>query len=426
MKKVILILLMILPVFTFAATCNPVVSTIQTNDRDITCDASKSTVTTFKTTSDTEVMKNDVCTITCSEEILFSVDPIKNVLAGTGFNYPLYASGKRKCTASYKYTEYETNMRKLVDEYESLTGHEKDTKKNEIVNYYAQRKECDNFTSADESNTHRYKFDGNVELKLSTSEKVETIPYHFVQMDEYSSIVDTDEININPKACNYDETSIKCRLSDTSIKGWTETVNINGKYTMNDTYLKLYTGEVIPTYRYDSCNAGDKYFTSFNEYTKPVPGDTTDRGYALVLTANNLGNLRSSNNWNLNVNCSYKVKNLSFPITTPGGQTDVSYSQYGGIAFQYRIIDLNNPFPNRTPSANWDGVASNGKTIVENVITSTKNNLSTLQRFVITLDRSKIGRVRSYNKDHSYDTFNFKEMERSNFIIANPDIIDRK
>ena len=428
MKKIVLIALMVFPLITYAATCEPIVSTLNTNSRDITCDDSKSTVTSFKTTSSVEVLKNDICTITCDEEIVFSVDPVKRVLAGTGFNYPLYASGKRTCTAEYKYTEYETKMRRLVSEYESLTGTAKETKRREIVNYYELRKECDNFTSTDDSNTHKYKFTGNVQLSLSTSEKTEIIPYKFVELDYYSNVVENDEINVTPKACDYDEVTRKCRLSDTTVKSWVETANLNGKYTMNDTYLKLYTGEIVPRYNVDTCNAGDKYFTSFNEFTKPVSTDDTDKGYALVLTATNLGNnlKNTGKTWALNVTCSYKVKNLSFPTSIPGGQTDENYPKYGGTAFQYRIIDLDNPFPNRLPSANWDGINSAGKTFVDAYITSTKNNLTTMQRFVISLDASKINRIRSYNKEHSYDTFNLEQMEKSTFIIQNEDIIDRK
>ena len=74
--------------------------------------------------------------------------------------------------------------------------------------------------------------------------------------------------------------------------------------------------------------------------------------------------------------------------------------------------------PGREAGANWKGH--------ESIITSTKDNLSSLERFVITLDRSRINRVREYNDVHSYDTFNLSEMEKSPFIEANPNIIDRK
>ena len=82
------------------------------------------------------------------------------------------------------------------------------------------------------------------------------------------------------------------------------------------------------------------------------------------------------------------------------------------------IIDLNDPFPERNPGANWVGK--------ESIITSTKDKLSTLQRFVISLERSSINKVREYNDVHSYDTFDLNDKEKSSFIIANENIVDRK
>ena len=56
MKKKLLLFALLLPVVTFAATCDPVINTVNTNSREITCDASKSTVTTFRTENEIEVL----------------------------------------------------------------------------------------------------------------------------------------------------------------------------------------------------------------------------------------------------------------------------------------------------------------------------------------------------------------------------------
>ena len=210
-----------------------------------------------------------------------------------------------------------------------------------------------------------------------------------------------------------------------TINEWTETARIFGKYTMKDTYIEKYTGEIKTVYSNNTCNAGDRYFVSMNELTRPVKNDTTDKGYKLTLIAQNIGqnekDIKNKNNnftWNLNVDCWYQVKNLAFPQGGSGTNTDDNYSKYGGTAFEYRLIDLENPFPGREPGANWKGH--------ESIITSTNDNLSSLERFVITLDRSRINRVREYNDVHSYDTFNLSEMEKSLFIINNPTIVKRK
>lgn len=424
MKK-FLFILMLMPVVVFGSTCTVNKDTQTGYNRSLVCDAEKRTTTTFRTKEDVTVVKNSVCTITCTEDVVYSIDPIKKVLAGTSFNYPLYASGERKCKAVYNYDSYEAKIRKLVDEYATLTGDAKTTKGNEITNYYAEKKACDEFTKEGSESQHKYSYDDYVvNLKVETSVNEVTIPYVFVETEEYDSKVIIDEINYRG-SCNFNEVGKTCSNGNKTINGWTETARIFGKYTMKDTYIEKYTGEIKTVYSSNTCNAGDRYFVSMNELTRPVKNDTTDKGYKLTLIAENIGQnekdiIKESNNfaWKLNVDCWYQVKNLAFPQGGSGENTDDSYSKYGGTAFEYRLIDLENPFPGREPGANWKGY--------ESIITSTKDNLSSLERFVITLDRSRINRVREYNDVHSYDTFNLSEMEKSPFIEANPNIIDRK
>lgn len=415
-KKLILMLIMLCPLIVYGQTCEFEKDTQTTQDRSFVCDATKSTVTTFKTNKEQVVLKNDVCEIKCTEEIVFSVDPIKKVLAGTSFNYPLYTSGERKCTAVYKYADYETKIRKLVSEYETLTGNAKTTKKNEIINYYDQRKACDEFTKSGSEKEKKYTYNADVELIIETSEKNVTVPYVFVEMGDYSSSIINEEINY--AACNFDEATIKCKESDETLTAWQETARIYGKYTMKDIYLEKYTGETKTAYNDDTCNAGDRYFTSLTEISKPVSNDPTDKGYKLTLIANDLGNNLSNNKeWNLNVECHYELQNLMFPQNKPGQVVDENYEEYGGTAFQYRIIDLDDPFPGRAPGANWKGKV--------NIITDTANTITTMERFIITLDRSKIKTIREYNETHSYDSFNLNELEKSGFIEAHQNIIKR-
>ena len=417
MKK-ILILILLMPIMVIGMTCDIIEDTQTTEERDLTCDSEKSIMTKYETKKEVELLKNDVCTIKCTEEIVFSIDPIKKALAGTGFNYPLYASGVRTCYATYDINAYETKIRNLVNEYQNLRGVQKQNKKNEITNFYENKKKCDEFTKEGSTYQKKYSYNGDVKLELQTSEKTETIPYRFKEISDYISQVTYDEVTYS--ACDYDEVNIKCKESDKAINGWSEVAMIYGKYTMGDVYLEKYTGEVKELYNEATCNAGDKYFTSLTELTRPVEGDNTDKGYSLILTATKLGdNLGGvGNDWSINAKCWYQVKNLIFPQKNTGGSEDDNYDEYGNTAFQYRIIDLNNPFPGREPGANWKGH--------ENIIYSTKNDLSTLQRFVIALDRSSIIKIREYNKLYKYDTFNLNEMEKSHFIEENIDIIDRK
>ena len=425
MKK-ILAMLLLLPIFVSAETCDTVIDKQTTYDRNLVCDLNNNTTTLFKTNKEEVVLNNSVCKITCTEEILFQIDPVKRVLAGTSFNYPLVTSGERKCTAVYNYNDYETKIRRLTYEYEELTGTAKTTKGNELTNYYAEKKACDEFVQKDGVYENKYKFNGNVELKVETSEKVVTIPYKFVEMDEYYSEVLKDDTPYY-NACVYNEAKKECDGGEETTAGWTEYARIYGKYTMNDSYVEKYTGDIKDTPSDDTCNAGDRYFVNFSEFTRPESGNNTDKGYSLKLIAKNIGNnlTPSGNTWNLNVDCWYQVKNLIFPQTNPGGKTDEMYDKIAGTGFMYRLIDLNNPFPNREPGANWLGK--------ESIISSTKDRLSTLQRFVINLNSSSIGRVRTYNDTHSYESFNIElkdvdgeKKEYSSFVQAFNDVIDRK
>ena len=256
-------------------------------------------------------------------------------------------------------------------------------------------------------------------LKVETSTSEVEIPYIFKDIDEYSNSKILDEVNYN-NSCKFNEANRTCINGNKTIAGWTETARIFGKYTMKDTYIEKYTGEVKNTYSENTCNVGDRFFVAYNELTRPVENDTTDKGYKLTLTAKNLGKnlVVNGSDWNLDVECWYQVKNLMFPQNNAGGNKDDKFDEFGGTAFQYRIIDLDNPFPNRSPWANWIGK--------EDIIYSTKNDLPNLQKFVIKLDRSSINKIREYNDMYPYDTFNLSEMEKSPFIIGNPNIIDRK
>lgn len=440
-KNVLLMILFLLPLCVFADTCNTIKDTQTGNDRVLVCDKENKTTTTYTTTTSKQVLKNDVCTITCTEEILVSIDPIKKVLAGTSFNYPLYISGERKCTAVYNYDTYEKNIRNYISgkvtSGSTVGGNLGGVTTGQVnmvtaASYYKQKKKCDNFFVEDNEYYNEYKYDADVELEVETSEKRVTIPYKFQNIDEPENTVIIEEAPYQG-ACNYNEETKTCDGATETIAGWTETSRIFGKYTMDDTYIERYTGEVKDVESEDTCNVGDRFFVSLTEYTKPLKDDALDNGYSLKLTARDIGNNLGIKNlsWNLDVSCWYQVKNLTFPQNDVGVKKDEYYDEIGSTGFIYRLIDLSDPFPNRTPNANWVNK--------EQIILSTKDKLSSLARFEINLSRSSIQNIRSYNEVHSYEPFNieikdvfdsdgnktgFKEY--SSFIEAFNTVIDRK
>lgn len=422
-KKLLLFVLLLMPLMVNALDVCDVASDNQTsNNRTLTCSPTQISTTKFKSTKEKEVLKNDVCTITCTEDIAFSIKPTQKVLAGMSFSYPLYSSGVRKCTAKYNYKNYEDRMQKLVDEYKALTDTTaKNSKVKELDALYEQKARCDGYAEAGNEYESKYSFNGEANLKVETSTNVENVTYEYKDIDEYYTNVVKD--NINYYSCGYNSSTKNCDGAQKTINGWTSTSRVYGKYTMKEVFIEKYTGEIKTTKGDNTCEGMDRFFVKLNEYTRPVSNDKDDNGYSLTLTATNL-NTKTINDtdWNLTVNCYYQVNNLMFPQGGTNVKADENYSKYGNTAFQYRIVALEEPFPDREAGANWKGN--------ESIITSSKSIVfstnNTLERFIINLDRAGIRKVREYNELYKYDTFNLDSKEQSIFINNMGKMFDRK
>ena len=423
-KKILLLfVLLLMPLMVSALDVCDVASDNQTsNNRTLTCSPTQISTTKFKSTKEKEVLKNDVCTITCTEDIAFSIKPTQKVLAGMSFSYPLYSSGVRKCTAKYNYKNYEDKMQKLVDEYKTLTDTTaKNNKLKELDALYEQKARCDGYAEAGNEYESKYSFNGEANLKVETSTNVENVTYEYKDIDEYYTNVVKD--NINYYSCGYNSSTKNCDGAQTTTNGWTSTSRVYGKYTMKEVFIEKYTGEIKTTKGDNTCEGMDRFFVDLNEYTRPVSNDKDDNGYSLTLTATNL-NTKTINDtdWNLTVNCYYQVNNLMFPQGGTNVKADENYSKYGNTAFQYRIVALEEPFPDREAGSNWKGN--------ESIITSSKSIVfstnNTLERFIINLDRAGIRKVREYNELYKYDTFNLDSKEQSIFINNMGKMFDRK
>ncbi len=422
-KKILLFALLLMPLMVSALDVCDVASDNQTsNNRTLTCSPTQISTTKFKSTKEKEVLKNDVCTITCTEDIAFSIKPTQKVLAGMSFSYPLYSSGVRKCTAKYNYKNYEDKMQKLVDEYKTLTDTTaKNNKVKELDALYEQKARCDGYAEAGNEYESKYSFNGEANLKVETSTNVENVTYEYKDIDEYYTNVVKD--NINYYSCGYNSSTKNCDGAQTTTNGWTSTSRVYGKYTMKEVFIEKYTGEIKTTKGDNTCEGMDRFFVDLNEYTRPISNDKDDNGYSLTLTATNL-NTKTINDtdWNLTVNCYYQVNNLMFPQGGTNVKADENYSKYGNTAFQYRIVALEEPFPDREAGSNWKGN--------ESIITSSKSIVfstnNTLERFIINLDRAGIRKVREYNELYKYDTFNLDSKEQSIFINNMGKMFDRK
>lgn len=408
-------------------------------DRIMLCSAEKYLTTRYiyPEVGQVEVFKNDLCSIKCSENVLFLVDKAKNVRAGMGFSFPLFASGQRTCNATYNYKEFDENLRKLVADRDAASGDARETIVNEISNQIQIKDACDAWLGKVEEKGKEYpKYGFNnsglaVLLLVETSQGNTEIGYSFRQSGYESTV--------NEETTKYDSCDLKgdangnCVTESDTTSSWTEISRVDGRFTMNDVYVEKYTGQVKPVPSSTTCDAKDIYFTSFYEISFPNSSNPTANGYKLKLTASNLGNnidvisggvgndiaKFSGDKWKLTIDCWYKLKNLIFPQST-STTIDDYYGMFGGTAFMYRQINLESPFPNRDPGENWKGK--------EKLITGVNTKTVAYEQgiYTIELDGEKIRRVKDYNDDNPYDTFNLNDMEKSWFITEYDDIVKRK
>lgn len=487
MKKIIILPLFFIGMMLVmgADDCDPIQSNVSSDSRTLTCDNSKPTVTSYEYPKGTgnwvKTFNNEYCTVVCKEFISLSFEGIKKVYAGQGFSYPLFVSANRNCKSTYSNVEtFDKLYRKMVDAYMVLADPKEvkadvnndglmDSKDIETVNSWVNtlltldgrkilafpdkaaalrgeimemkkmKTECNEWGNT----TNRYSLDSTVNLSITTSKGKEQKKYSFVETTPYANVKTEDE-STSYYSCRLESPNANELLcvDEPTITGWTEIATINGAYTMPTVNLELYTGKVIANEKGEikdgQCIAGPVYFTDFEEVTRPALNDKNDKGYPLVLTALRIGNnidKKVPKRFNLTVNCFYQVKNVSSPTESDTVYTyhsDVITKREGFLLHEYRIIDLNNPFPGRNPLANWDGIVKvmiNGKIqeiplkeyyITEKGTSIRKNNLYTIK-----LNNSSVRAISRYNKSNAYGVFNLDKKENSIFVRKHNDIIKK-
>ncbi|NLV90188.1 MAG: hypothetical protein GX032_01800 [Tenericutes bacterium] len=482
--------------------CEPIENNNNADNRVLTCDMDKDTSTSFQYPKGVGVQvtsfENPYCVVTCKENIAFSFDNAKVLSAGMGFTYPLYLSAQRQCMSEYKNVEdYDELLRKLIDAYMVLVGQKyfggsradynydgfsnrndylsvnddknilKDIEgnlvfnpaldisndvnigrlKNTINNMSSFKEECNSWPLETNVGTE-YSLNPDVSLNVTTSKGNVTEVYNYINN---SSTRTHTYNNTGYNLCKLNET-IESGISlydckpDTSYDGWSETSNIRGRFTIPPKKMELYTGKIEVLKDSDSdfvnwCKAGEKFFVSPTEITRPAESNKADKGYPLVLSVRNIGNNiepLSPKNMTLTVNCYYQVINtLSLSETDPWFIENNSDWGINGRtstinAIIYRPIDLNDPFPNRDPRINWDGTITekiNGsevvRTLEEKFITSTADTIRNRTMYTIDLNASSIKNVKSYNREHPYIDWRLTPSEKSLFINNNTRIIKR-
>lgn len=381
-----------------------------TINKNLTCEANQ-TFDKFEA-KDKEAFKNSVCTITCSEELFYGYDPIKNVLAGRGFSYPLYLSGQRQCNAKYNYAAYYTSIQTLVNLRDGTSNSTlKQSYINQITNKLLEKQECDDYYK--EGKDGEYKIDADVSFEVQNSTKIDIVDYEFYETEEFETVY--EESNTSYKGCELQNGTSSCVYTSKVVSEWETVDRIDGVYTVGERYIEAYTGNIkLSSSDSKDCKICNAYVVSFYEKTKPEEGAIGDKGYTLKIVAKNLGSNISKDEdiWNLNVNCWYTVENIIFPQV--GDQNNTKYGESG---FMYRLIDLKEPFPKRDPGDNWFGK--------ENLIT---DDVRSKIMYEINLTRGAIKLVKEDNalNPNSYSIFDYDVNGRNAFIEKYIGIITRK
>lgn len=382
-----------------------------TIDRNLTCDATKQVFDKF-TTKEKKAFENSVCTISCSEELFYGYDPIKNVLAGRGFSYPLYLSGQKQCNAKYKYASYYSRIQNLVNLRDGTSNPTfKQDYINQINNLLLEKQECDEYYKKDEAG--EYKINADVTFEVQNSSKTEIVDYVYYETNELEPVY--EESAVPYRGCELQNGTSNCIYTTRVVSEWDSIDRNDGVYTVGERYIEAYTGNIKKTSSDpNDCKICNAYVVSFYEKTKPEAGVVGDKGYTLKIVAKNVGgNITPTDDvWNLTINCWYTVENIIFPQSG-----DVNYTKYGEFGFMYRLIDLKNPFPKRDPGDNWFGK-------IDFIREDTRSNIM----YEINLTRGAIKTVREDNELHpnSYSIFDYDINGRNSFIEKYISIITRK
>lgn len=100
--------------------------------------------------------------------------------------------------------------------------------------------------------------------------------------------------------------------------------------------------------------------------------------------------------------CNYNVSDCSDGICVPSDCDPSVEDCSNNIDVIYRVIDLDNPFPNRRPGANWNMTGFVEKYITNNRNVVTEEIYSKDPMYTIELDPAKIKEIRIKNKNVNY------------------------
>ncbi|MFA5459612.1 MAG: hypothetical protein WC267_03515, partial [Bacilli bacterium] len=177
-------------------------------------------------------------------------------------------------------------------------------------------------------------------------------------------------------------------------------------------YIEKMTGKkVIVTPPAEAPSSETHYDGGHKFYTEL---DTPTGAYNYKITVTNLGDYNEKQT--INYTCCFKVEN-EFP-----GPSDPDH--YRGNAYIFRPISLENPFPSRSPGANWEKV--NWREILSPRLKGAPVYSESNLICSIDLNRDFIKDIRIYNTEHGYLDVSVDGYDEDYFFQKFPFVIDRE
>lgn len=169
-------------------------------------------------------------------------------------------------------------------------------------------------------------------------------------------------------------------------------------FFLPESYLKELTGNVSYSESNDNANINNKYYIPLdaqkhNISVKLENLSVLSENQAMADADSQNKNESWTGTWTIRTECSLKVTNRLY--------------ENGKYKFIYRPINLNNPFPNRSPGVNW----------YTWYITEGNKDKKTLEdsyehrQYYTELNNDSISKIKKYNKDNNY----FNKVERDFF-----------
>ena len=197
-----------------------------------------------------------------------------------------------------------------------------------------------------------------------------------------------------------------------TIEGWSKDNGVNSlkrkcTFSMPNYELSQYDGKVTLSNDEPSSNGvNNRYYTDLN----------FDGKYEFEFKISNISMLKKEYDW---------LKKNSDTITVKPDNEDAS-CQVETVPvndFAYRPIDLDKPFPNRTPGLNWLEWYSNSTNKERLKEAYDKNNL----QYLAVLNNQNVMAIKGYNKNNKYlDWSDIDSDGNSTFITKNKNIVTRQ